>query len=201
MSAPVDRILDRDAALAVNRGSRDHRLDHGAVGRGGAEHQVRHDAIERGAGRHAALLALERRVDAEPHRLQDRRRDLGKQAAAHLVAAEAGEKRRLQALDAHRHHHRVGLVGDQAGAVIDLHQAAGDGDAAFRKDDQRLAALTALISVRVAIGLVGSSGIGAGELQERLHPPALRDRAVDGEHRLAIRGTTAPPRRRGSSHD
>ena len=47
----------------------------------------------------------------------------------------------LEAVDADRHDHGVGLVGDQAGAVIDLHQAAGDGEAALGEDDQRLAAL------------------------------------------------------------
>ena len=70
----------------------------------------------------------------------------------------------------------VGLVGDQAGAVIDLHQAAGDGDAAFREDDQRARRpCTALISVRVAIGLRRIERHRAGEAQERLHPPLLRD--------------------------
>ena len=65
----------------------------------------------------------------------------------------------------HRHDHRAGLVGDQADAVINLHQAAGDGDAPLGEDDQRLAAFTALISVRVAIGLDGSSGIARVSLR------------------------------------
>ena len=136
-----DRVLDRDAAHAVDLGRLDHRLEHGAVGRRGAEDEVRHDLVERGARRHAAVLALERRIDGELHRLQHGDRDLGEPAAAHLRAIQPRERRRLEPFDPHRHDHGVGLVGDQAGAVIDLHQAAGDGDAAFREDDQRLARL------------------------------------------------------------
>ena len=136
-----DRVLDRDAAHAVDLRRLDQRLDHGAVDRGGAVDQVRHDLVERGARRLPAVLALERRIDRELHRLQHRHRDLGEPAPPHLRLRQPRERRVLEAVDAHRHDQRVGLVGDQAGAVVDLHQAAGDGDAAFREDDQRLAVL------------------------------------------------------------
>ena len=137
---PAHRILDRDAAAAVILGGLQQRLKHGAVRGGGAEHQVRHDAVERGAGRLAAGAALEGGIDRELDRLEHRDLDLGEPAPAHLAARQPAERRLLQPFDAHRHHLGIGLVGDQRGAVIDLHQAAGDGDAALRKDDQRLAA-------------------------------------------------------------
>ena len=64
----------------------------------------------------------------------------GNQHALDLVAPEIAKVRALRAVDANGHDHGVALVGDHGGAVINLHQAAGDGDAAFREDHQRLAA-------------------------------------------------------------
>ena len=83
----------------------DHGLDHGAVGGGGAEYEVRHHLVERGARRDAPFLAPQLGIDRELHRRQDGHPDLGKQATAHLVAAEAREVGLLEALDADRHHH------------------------------------------------------------------------------------------------
>ena len=60
-------------------------------------------------------------------------KDAREQAAAHGVA-QAGEIGELRAVDAHRHHHGVGMVGDHARAFIDLHQRAGDGDSPLGKD-------------------------------------------------------------------
>ena len=95
----------------------------------------------------------------ELDRLENFDGHLREPAAAHLRAVEPRERRRFQPLEPHRHHHRVRLVGDQAGAVVDLHQAAGHREAAFGKMISVSPALTALISERVAIGLVGSSGM------------------------------------------
>ena len=80
----------------------------------------------------------------------------------------------------------VRLVGDHGGAVIDLHQAAGDGDAAFREDDQRIAGLDRVDQRARRHRLERIERHRVGELQERLHPPALRDADVDGEDRLAV---------------
>ena len=163
-----------------------HRLEHGAVGRGGAEHEIGHDAVERGARRQPALAALEIGVDGELHRLQYRDLDLRKPLAAHLSLRQPAERRLLQALDAHRHDLGIGLVGDHGGAVIDLHQAAGDGDASLRKDDQRVAGLDRVDQGAHRHRLHRVERHRVGELHERPHPPMLGDADVDGEHRLAV---------------
>ena len=169
-----DRILDRDASCGrAGRAASITRLEHGAVGRGGAEHQIRHDAVERGACRLPALAALELGIDRELHRLEDRDLDLREPLAAHLALGQPGERRLLEALDAHRHDLGVGLVGDHGGAVIDLHQAAGDGDAALREDDQRLAGLDRVDQRARRHRLHRVERHRVGQLQERLHPPAL----------------------------
>ena len=46
----------------------------------------------------------------------------------------------LQAVDADRNDRGIGPVGDHAGAVVDLHQRSGQGNAAFRKHRQTAAA-------------------------------------------------------------
>ena len=164
-------------------GGVDQRFDDGAVGRGGAEDQVRHDRVKRGAGGLPALAALELRIDLELHRLEDGDGDLRKQPAPHLRALEPAENRRLRPVDAHRHHHRVRLVGDHRGAVVDLHQAAGDGDAAFGKDHQRIAVAHRIDDGAQRKRLERIERHGAHEFEERLDPPVLRHRDVDGEDR------------------
>ena len=52
-----DRVLDRDAAHAVDLRRLDQRLRHRALDRRGAIDQVRHDLVERGARRLPAVLA------------------------------------------------------------------------------------------------------------------------------------------------
>jgi hypothetical protein len=65
--------------------------------------------------------------------------------------------RALRALDADRNNDGIGLVGDHRGAVIDLHQRAGERDAAFREDHHRLTGRDELDQVaRGASGLDGS---------------------------------------------
>ena len=110
----------------------------------------------------------------------------GNQRRRTCVARQPREGRRSRPVDPHRHDHGAGLVGDQAGAVVDLHQAAGDGDAAFGEDDQRLAALDGVDQRARRHRLGRIERHGAGELQERLHPPALGDAVVDGEDRLLV---------------
>ena len=132
----------------------------------------------------AAVLAPERRIDGELHRLQHGHGDLGEPAAANLAAMQPRERRGVEPFEPHRHHEGVGLVGDQACAVVDLHQAAGDGEAPLREDDQRLAAFHRVDQGARRHRLGRIERHGAGEAQERLHPPVLRHRAVDGEHRV-----------------
>ena len=180
------RVLDRGALHAMDVRGLDHRLHHGAVGRGGAEHEIRHDLVERRARRLPAIAALEAGIDRKLDRLEDGDGDLGKPAALDLGTRQPAERRLLEPVDAHRHDMRVGLVGDQAGAVIDFHQAARDGDASLGENDKRVAGLDRVDqrARRHRLGRVERHR--AGDLEERLDPPALRDAVVDREHRLAF---------------
>ncbi len=176
-----DHILGRDAFEAVFLAGGDQRFRNRAVGRRGLVDHVRHDVVERGARRAPTRPAFQRRIEIELDRLQHRDRQLREQLASHLILAQARERRALQPVDADRNDGRVRLVGDQPGAVIDLHQRAGDGEAAFRKDDQRLAALHGLDQRAGRHRLQRIDRHGAGKARERLHPPFLRHRGVDRE--------------------
>ena len=160
----------------------DDGLDHSAVGRGGAEDQVGHDAVERGARRLAAMFSLQGRVDGERDRLEHRHGDFGEPAPPHLLLRQPREPGRREPVEVDRHDHRARLVGNEAGAVIDLHQAAGDGETSFGEDDQRLAALHRVDQRARRHRLCRVERHGAREPQERPHPPALGDVVVDGEH-------------------
>ena len=92
--------------------------------------------------------------------------------------------RTFEAVDAHGNDGRVGLVRDHRGAVVDLHQAAGDGQAAFRKDDERRAVLHGLDQVAHAERARWIDGVELRELQKRFHPPRLRHRRIDGISRV-----------------
>ena len=177
----------------------DDRFDHGAVSRGGAEHQIRHDPVKCGAGRAAAGLAFQRRIDRELDRLQHRRGHLGEPAPRRLLARQQAERRALQAGDADRHHRRSRFVGDQAGAVIHFHQAAGDGDASLGEDHQRMAGLDHLTSERIIIGLSGSSGTALAKRRNGFthqRCAMLRSMANTG-----VAASASPPmRHRESSH-
>ena len=179
----ADRILDRQPVRTMDFRRVDQRFDHGAVGRGGPEDQVGHDRIKRGSGGLPPLAALELRIDIKLDRFKHCDGDFRKPAAAHLRALEPAEDRRLRPVDAHRHHHGVRLVGDQAGAVIDLHQAAGDGDAAFREDHQGVAVAHRIDDVAHRKRLERIERHGAHDLEHRLDPPTLRNPHVDGEDR------------------
>ena len=54
---------------------------------------------------------------------------------------QIAQRRALRALDAHRHDPGVALVGDHRRALVDLHDAAGDGETPLREDHQRRARL------------------------------------------------------------
>ena len=150
----------------------------------GLEDHLRHDVVELPADDLAAAPALELRRHLEAARRQHGDGDLGEEPPAQL-ALEAGEMAVLGALDPHRDHGRAGLVGDHARAVVDLHQRAGHGQAAFRKDHAVLA-LGDLADQRLGRERPGRvHGEGLDQLHEGPHPPALRHVGVDGEERPA----------------
>ena len=161
-------------------------LKDGAVGGGRAENHLRHDVVERGAGGLATRAALEVARHGELLRLEDRHLDPRKQAAVHLRAGEVGEARFLRPLDAYRYHRHAGLVGDEAGAVVDFHQAAGPRQAPFREDHQRRAALDLVdeLARRERPRRVERQGVHV--FDDRLHPPFLGELVIDGEDGIVV---------------
>ena len=179
-------IFDCDTAGPVRLRGLYDRLDHGAVRRRGAEHQIGHDAVERSPGGEPALAPLEFGINGELHRLENRHSHLGEPAPAHLTALESAEWRLLQAFDADGHDLGIRLVRYQGSAIIDLHQAAGDGDAPLREDDEGIAPLHCLDQGAHRHRFERIELHGVGQHDERPHPPELGNADVDRKHRLVI---------------
>ena len=93
---------------------------------------------------------------------------------------------RSRPVDSNRHDGNAGLVGDEPGAVVDLHQASGAGDAPLGEDHQRLPAAHGVDQRPRGQRLRGIDRQRLGELEEGLDPPARRDGGVDGEDRLLV---------------
>src|SRR5262249_25441279 len=91
------------------------------------------------------------------------------------------EGRVLRAIDADGEDLSAREMGDDAWSFIDLHQGAGAGDAAFRKDDDLAAALQAVGErlERHRIGRIDRQEVE--ELEGGLHPPPISDMRIDGE--------------------
>ena len=121
---------------------------------------------------------------------------LGNHDALDLAVLEIAEMRALRAFDANGHDDRIGLVGDHRGAVIDLHQRAGDGDASFGEDHDRLAGRDQLDQVARGQRLGRIDGVVLDHPQERLRPPGLRDAGIDREARIDRQGSRAAAGRR-----
>ena len=117
-----DRVFQHHLLHAVVARRLMQRFDKQAVAVGGFENQVRHHVIERGARRLAPRLAAQRVVEFELARRHEGDAHFREQASPHLAAFQPREIRALKALQPHRHHHRVGLVGNHRRAVIDFHQ-------------------------------------------------------------------------------
>ena len=78
-----------------------------------------------------------------------------------------------------------GFVGDHAGPSVDLHQRAGDGDAAFR-EDHAMPARTHHLDQRSSAAIGRSDRWeGIDQDERRAHPPGLGDMGIDGEGRAA----------------
>src|ERR1700751_4231324 len=82
----------------------------------------------------APLAAGDTRRHPELARWQNVDLDPRKEALASL-AIDSREVRVLRAVEAHGNEQRAGLVGTEAGALLDLHQRAGHRQAAFREDN------------------------------------------------------------------
>ena len=141
-----------------------------------------------------ASAPLERGIDLKLHRFEDGDLDLREPALARLPGRKPAEGSSLQALDMHRDDVSIGLVGNQRGAVIDFHQAAGDGDAALGKDDQRLPLLDDVDQRAGRHRLHRIDRDRTRQDQKRLHPPFLRDGDIDRKDRLAAAQRHRQPR-------
>ena len=95
--------------------------EQGAARVGGLEGAGFHHRLQHRADGPAAGAAEQRRVDGDRDRRQHRHGE-GREPGAPDDAAEAGQLGILQAIDADGHQHGAGLVGDEAGTFIDLHQ-------------------------------------------------------------------------------
>ena len=148
-----------------------------------AEHQVRHDLVKRGARGLPPPAALELRIELSL-------------TGSRMVTVIFGNSRRRTCVRLSRL--KIVASGPSmctgttiasdlsaiiAGAVVDFHQAAGDGDAAFRKDDQHVAVAHRVDDGAQRKRLERIERHGAHEFEERLDPPVLRHRDVDGEDR------------------
>ncbi len=89
----------------------------------------------------------------------------------------------MRAINAHRQNLGIGHLGNGAGAFVNLHQGAGDGDAAFGENHHALALFH---GVNKGAERQGIAGINGGQIKQReggLHPPALCHVGVDGKGR------------------
>ena len=141
---PVSRVLP----------ARDEGIEQRLIDRRRQRRRVGHDVLQRSACSLPARLAAQARIDLEPGaggRMVTR--DFRKPGFLGLDFAEssrsASARRPSMRTGMTR---RVGLVRNHRGAVVDLHQAAGDRQAAFRKDDERRAVLHSLDQVAHAEG-------------------------------------------------
>ena len=134
----------------------------------------------------ATHAPLQRRVDAYRSRRQDRDGDLGKPAPRDQIGAQPRERRALGSVEAHRRDERLAFLGDQGGAVVNLHQRARDGDPPLGEDHQTLAAPDLVDERARRQRPRGIERTRVGEPQERLHPPATRDAHVDREDRRRV---------------
>ena len=154
------RVLDRQPAFAVDFRRLDERFDDGAVGRRAAEHQIGHDVVERRA-----------RGLTPPPALQLSGSSLSLTGSRMLTVIFGNSRRRTCVLFS-----RLKMVASGpsmwtgttiasdlsaiiAGAIVDFHQAAGHGDAAFGKMTSMLPSRTALMIARSENGLSGSSAM------------------------------------------
>ena len=150
----------------------------------GREHRLHHLVAERAAQRDpagAAGDALGRRQHA---RRQDAHVDARKQAPADL-AGQAGERRELHTVDAHRQQRGLGALGDDRRPLVHLHQRPGGGDAPFGKDDAGRAGFHRADHRADGQRVRRIDRQRVDEDEERLRPPLLRDLRVDGKNRIA----------------
>ncbi len=123
--------------------------------------------------------------------------DAREPALAHALF-QVGEGAVLRAVDAERDDGGLGFVGNQAGAFVDLHQAAGGGDAAFGEDHAVAAFGNFVHEPLEGDGFGGVEFVAIDQMQEDFGPPLLGDEGVDGEDGWPGRKA---PRRRPSSKE
>ncbi len=185
-------VFDDGAVPAIHVARLAQRAEERVMIVAGLEDQVGHHVVKLEADCLASGTAHKARFDRQALGRLDTQHNLGKPAQPHLAAQprKAGE---LRAIDAHRQDLGIRLVGDHAGAFIDLHQGAGDGDAPFREDHALPAGLNGADQRfrRHRVGGIHREGIHQRE--RRAYPPFVGHMGVDGERR--------PARQKGGEQD
>ncbi len=110
---------------------------------------------------------------------QDSQGDTGKKAAF-KDARQTAERGVLRAFDAHRHHVGLRFGGDEPRAAVDFHQRAGHGNAPFREDHHRTAAVD---QPHQLLDRHRPGWIERNEIDQRLHQPHIPPIADGGVNR------------------
>ena len=178
-------IFHHQRACAMDPGGVNQCVEQGLVRVAGFEDQIGHHVVQLDAGNLAAGPANDLRRHVEFPGRQHGDGDLGEKPDPHL-ALEPRERTVLGAVDADGDDGRVGLVGHQTGTFVDLHQRAGDSDAALGEDHAFTVFVADHLDQRFQRpGVAGIEGEDIHQRQQRLRPPCLGHVGVDGERGLA----------------
>ena len=183
--ACAERVFDHhrsNVALGLGRGQR---FEQGPVDARVANRALHHNVIERRARCPASLTACERRIKRQLARRLNGDPHFGKAHLGQLRHPEKTEGCPFQSLDPYGDDIGISLVSNQACALIDLHQAAGDRQPPFRENHQRLAALDDVDEIAGGERLGRVHGVGIDQLQEGFHPPGLGNPAIDRKRGIA----------------
>ena len=150
------------------------------------ENEIGHDVIERRTGGLAAFASKQFLIDGKLSWRHECHAHLRKKPAPDELRRKAGKGCAFEPLKPHRHDHGIGLVGNHGGAVIDLHERAGDGEPPFGKDHQTRAFAHLPDQAARGNGLCRIHRIAAGNAEEGLHPPGFGDLPVNREDRLVV---------------
>jgi hypothetical protein len=188
--SPV-RVFKTVAAAAPDRPRRQHMVKDCLVG-DAVDRQALHNVVELRAGGDAPLVALDVLGQTKLLGRQRGQRHFREQPPPH-DAAEHREIRVFQAFDPDRQDHRVGLVGDHAGAFVDFHQGPSRRRAPLRKDHAGAPAFEGVDHHlrRQGMGLIQRTIVADAPI--RLQPPSLRD--------LRVRCEEHSPRQQSRQHD
>ena len=178
------RVFDSGPACVAGRFCHHERFEESLVDRRGHNSAIGHDVLQGEACGLAPVLAAQRLIDAEFHFGKNRNGRFREPNFLGLLRTQVAKTRTLKPVDAHRNNRRAGFVGNHGRAVVNFHQAPGNGEASFREDDERVSVFDRLNQVARAERLCGVDWVSFYEFQERLHPPGISHAGIDGIGRV-----------------